>query len=155
MAARYPWVEDYTPVNEPLTTARFSGLYGHWYPHASDGRSFTRAFLAQCRGVVLAMREVRALNPRARLIQTDDLGKAFSTPTLAYRADFENERRWLTWDLLCGRVDKAHPMWSYLLWEGADEKNLAWFLDHPCPPGVIGINHYLTSERHLDENTDR
>ena len=27
LAERYPWVEDYTPVNEPLTTARFSGLY--------------------------------------------------------------------------------------------------------------------------------
>src|SRR4051812_21725351 len=30
VAERYPWVEDYTPVNEPLTTARFSGLYGVW-----------------------------------------------------------------------------------------------------------------------------
>ena len=28
VAERYPWVEYYTPVNEPLTTARFSGLYG-------------------------------------------------------------------------------------------------------------------------------
>jgi len=27
------------PVNEPLTTARFSGLYGHWYPHGRDGPS--------------------------------------------------------------------------------------------------------------------
>ena len=25
---RYPWIDAYTPVNEPLTTARFSGLYG-------------------------------------------------------------------------------------------------------------------------------
>src|SRR5436190_3318396 len=33
-AARYPWVEAWTPINEPLTTARFSALYGHWYPHA-------------------------------------------------------------------------------------------------------------------------
>src|SRR3954452_3369187 len=32
-AARYPWIRFYTPVNEPLTTARFSALYGHWYPH--------------------------------------------------------------------------------------------------------------------------
>ena len=23
-------------MNEPLTTARFSGLYGHWYPHLND-----------------------------------------------------------------------------------------------------------------------
>ena len=34
VAERYPWVDAYTPVNEPLTTARFSALYGHWYPHA-------------------------------------------------------------------------------------------------------------------------
>jgi dTDP-4-dehydrorhamnose reductase len=33
VARRYPWVSAYTPVNEPLTTARFSGMYGHWYPH--------------------------------------------------------------------------------------------------------------------------
>jgi dTDP-4-dehydrorhamnose reductase len=30
VAERYPWVDAYTPVNEPLTTARFSALYGHW-----------------------------------------------------------------------------------------------------------------------------
>src|SRR4051812_26261986 len=33
VAERYPGVLDWTPVNEPLTTARFSALYGHWYPH--------------------------------------------------------------------------------------------------------------------------
>ena len=31
-AERYPWVRRYTPINEPLTTARFAALYGHWYP---------------------------------------------------------------------------------------------------------------------------
>ena len=36
VAERYPWVDAYTPVNEPLTTARFSGLYGVWYPHGHD-----------------------------------------------------------------------------------------------------------------------
>ncbi len=33
VATQFPWLEYYTPVNEPLTTARFSGLYGLWYPH--------------------------------------------------------------------------------------------------------------------------
>jgi dTDP-4-dehydrorhamnose reductase len=32
VAARSPWLDSFTPVNEPLTTARFSGLYGHWHP---------------------------------------------------------------------------------------------------------------------------
>src|SRR5918997_1466087 len=43
VAERYPWVDAYTPVNEPLTTARFSGLYGHWYPHGHDALTFARA----------------------------------------------------------------------------------------------------------------
>jgi len=55
VAARYPWITDYTPVNEPLTTARFSALYGLWYPHHRDDRSVVRALLNQVRGVVLAM----------------------------------------------------------------------------------------------------
>src|SRR5436853_1116903 len=33
VADRYPWISTWTPVNEPLTTARFSGLYGHRFPH--------------------------------------------------------------------------------------------------------------------------
>ena len=51
VARRYPWITDYTPVNEPLTTARFSCLYGHWYPHHRDPLLFARALLAQLRGV--------------------------------------------------------------------------------------------------------
>ena len=37
VAKRYPWIGHYTPVNEPLTTARFSGWYGLWYPTAVTG----------------------------------------------------------------------------------------------------------------------
>ena len=28
VARRFPWIDAWTPVNEPLTTSRFSGLYG-------------------------------------------------------------------------------------------------------------------------------
>src|SRR5215218_2388377 len=104
VAERYPWVEMFTPVNEPLTTARFSALYGHWYPHAADLGSFLRAVAIQCRAVVLAMRAIRRVNPRAKLVQTEDLGRTFSTPALRYQAMHENERRWLSLDLLCGHV---------------------------------------------------
>jgi len=153
-AARYPWVQDWTPVNEPLTTARFSGLYGHWYPHGADDRTFIRALLIQCRAVVLAMRAIRKVVPDARLIQTDDLGKTWSTPSLVEQAEFENVRRWLSFDLLAGRLERDHPLWSYLRWAGAEEAELLWFVDHPCPPDVIGINHYLSSERFLDERLE-
>lgn len=155
VAERYPWIEDYTPVNEPLTTARFSGMYGHWYPHGRDEHSFAQALLNECRAVMLSMQAIRAVNPAARLVQTEDLGKTFSAPELTYQADFENERRWATFDLLCGRVDYHHRMWGHLTWAGISENELQWFLDHPSNPDIIGINHYLTSERFLDHRLKR
>jgi dTDP-4-dehydrorhamnose reductase len=155
VAARYPWVEDYTPVNEPLTTARFSALYGHWYPHTRDDCSFARALLIQCKATVLAMEAIRVVNPHAHLIQTEDMGKSYGTPHMAYQADFENQRRWLSFDLLCGRVLERHPLWGYLRDCDIPEDEILWFQDHPCPPDVVGINSYLTSERWLDERVER
>lgn len=152
IADRYPWIDAYTPINEPLTTARFSALYGHWYPHAQDDNSFARALLNQCRATVLAMGAIREVNPNANLIQTDDLGKTFSSPALSYQADFENDRRWISWDLLSGAVDRAHPLWSYFKWAGVPDSELEFFLREPCAPDVIGGNYYVTSERFLDDD---
>lgn len=155
VAARYPWLEYYTPVNEPCTTARFAGLYGVWYPHGRDDRTFIRALLNQCRAVVLSMRAIRAVNPDAKLVQTDDLGKTYSTPELAHVAEFYNERRWLAWDLLCGMVGPEHALWGYLLDTGIAQDEFLWFRDNPCPPDIIGVNYYVTSERWLDHRPDR
>jgi dTDP-4-dehydrorhamnose reductase len=155
VAARYPWLEYYTPVNEPCTTARFAGLYGVWYPHGRDDRTFVQALLVQCRAVVLAMRAIRAVNPNAKLVQTDDLGKTYSTSEMAHVAEFYNERRWLAWDLLCGTVGPEHPLWSYLTKTGIPAADFLWFRDNPCPPDVIGANYYVTSERWLDHRPDR
>jgi len=155
VAARYPWVDHYTPVNEPLTTARFSGLYGVWYPHGEDDATFVRALLNQCRATVLAMAAIRQVNPDAKLVQTDDLSKTYGTPEMAELVTFFNERRWLSWDLLCGMVEPGHALWDYLLAAGATADELLWFRDHPCPPDVVGVNYYTTSERWLDHRPAR
>lgn len=155
VAERYPWLELYTPVNEPLTTARFSGLYGHWYPHARDHGAFLRMLVNQCEAVRLSMRAIRAVNPAARLVQTEDLGRAIGTPRLAYQVEHENHRRWLSLDLLAGRVDRDHPLRSYLVRWGVSEAELEGFEAEPCPPDIVGINHYLSSERFLDDRLER
>jgi dTDP-4-dehydrorhamnose reductase len=155
VARRYPWVEDYTPVNEPLTTARFGTLYGFWYPHARSEPAFVRALLGQCCATRGAMRAIRAVNPRARLVQTEDFGTVFATPRLAYHAALENAQRILAFDLLVGRVDHEHPMREYLVRHGANERILDEFVDDPVPPDLIGINYYLTSDRMLDEGMHR
>jgi dTDP-4-dehydrorhamnose reductase len=155
VAQRYPWVTDYTPVNEPLTTARFSALYGLWYPHARSDRAFVRALLNQTRGVALAMRAIRGVTPAARLVQTEDCGACFGTRQTREQVVFENHRRWLTWDLLVGRVDAAHPLRRYLEAHGGSPAELDRFCEHPVAPDVIGLNYYVTSDRVLDHRLDR
>ena len=149
VAERYPWIRMWTPVNEPLTTARFSALYGHWYPHRRDYPAFLRALVNQCRGTAEAMAAIRAFVPDAKLVQTEDLGKTFSTAPLRHQAAHENERRWLSFDLLCGRVDGRHPLYRFLRDAGIGEAELA-ALEAGGKPDILGINHYLTSERFLD-----
>jgi dTDP-4-dehydrorhamnose reductase len=151
VAYQFPWIEYYTPVNEPLTTARFSGLYGFWYPHKKNAASFFQMLLHQLKATVLAMKEIRKINPNAKLVQTEDLGKTYSTPRLQYQADFENERRWLSFDILCGRFNEEHPLWK-IFSQYAEREELDFFIENPCIPDVFGFNHYLTSERYIDEN---
>jgi dTDP-4-dehydrorhamnose reductase len=150
VARRYPWIKMWTPVNEPLTTARFSALYGHWYPHKSDYPSFLRALVNQCKGTLEAMRAIRSVIPDAQLVQTEDLGKTFSTAPLRYQAAHENERRWLSFDLLCGRVTPKHVWHGMLLSAGIGAEELEAFEGGEATPDILGINHYLTSERFLD-----
>jgi dTDP-4-dehydrorhamnose reductase len=154
VAERFPFVEDWTPVNEPLTTARFSALYGHWYPHAREDASFTRALLVQTRATRRAMAEIRSVSPGARLVQTEDMGRTTGSHSLREQIDFENERRWLSLDLLCGRVRSGHPLWEWLLASGVDEGALQELAEQPLPPDVVGLNYYVTSDRWLDERPE-
>lgn len=155
VAEKFPWLDEYTPVNEPLTTARFSGLYGFWYPHGKSDRSFLRMLVNQVKGVVLSMQAIRQVNPAAKLVQTEDLGKTYSTKSLRYQANFENQRRWLTYDLLCGKLTPRHPLWSYFIENGITAGELCFFQENRCVPDVFGFNYYITSERFLDGRLNR
>jgi dTDP-4-dehydrorhamnose reductase len=154
VARKFPWIKYYTPVNEPLTTARFSGLYGFWYPHHKTPLSFLTQLLNQLKGVVLSMKAIRTINPEAKLVQTEDLTKIHSTPLLRYQADFENARRWLTFDILCGKLDTTHFMWDHFIEMGIEQQTLEFFLENKFPPDIIGLNYYVTSERYLDHQLE-
>jgi len=152
VAEKFPWIEYYTPVNEPLTTARFCGLYGHWYPHGKDDYSFYKVLISECKATVLAMQEIQKINPKAKLIQTEDLGKCHSTSLLKYQAHLENERRWLSYELLCGTLTADKLMYKAMLKSGIKVEELNWFHQNNCKPHVAGFNYYLTSERYIDED---
>jgi dTDP-4-dehydrorhamnose reductase len=155
VAARYPWIRKWTPVNEPLTTARFSYLYGHWYPHRTDINATFRATVNQCLAITRSMRALKQVDPGNALIATEDVGKSFATPQMQYQADHENERRWLSLDLLAGRVVPGHPFYRWLRNKAASEAELDELAAGDGKPDIIGFDHYLTSDRFLDHRIAR
>lgn len=155
VAERFPWVTEWLPINEPLTTARFCGLYGVWQPHARDDRVFAHILEVQLRATVLAMRAIREVNPYAQLVQNEDVGTILAVPRLRDQAAYENERRWVTYDLLTGQLEPGMRMWKKLRASGLSERQLRWFQENPCPPDVLAIDQYLTSDRLLDDRMHR
>ena len=155
VAKRYPWIDAWTPVNEPFTTARFACLYGHWYPHLTDIDATFRATVNQCLATLRAMRAIRRVAPESKLIATEDIGRTFSTDELAYQAEHDNGRRWLPFDLLFGRVVEGHQFYHWLRNKAATQEVLEELATGEGRPDLIGFDHYLTSDRFLDHRVER
>ncbi len=154
VAARLP-AETFLPINEPLTTARFGALYGWWSPYARDPSIFASLLLAECRAWLEAARAIRAVRPAALLLVNEDVGRTVGTPGVASIVAHHNERRWLTFDLLTGRVDPSHPIWRRLALTREHRRTLDLLRREPIAPDVLGLDHYVTSDRFLDDRLDR
>lgn len=151
VARAFPWVRRWTPINEPLTTARFSALYGVWYPNARDDHAFGRALVHQVRAILEASARIRAVNPAAQVVLTEDLQR-FAAGDAGVRdyAAFLGERCFLSVELLAGRVDGAHPLAEFLVERCAvHPRELAEIRARALPPDLVAFNHYPHGERYL------
>jgi dTDP-4-dehydrorhamnose reductase len=151
-ARRFPWVKRWTPINEPLTTARFSTLYAAWYPNAYfDHEAFGRAIVNEALAIAYASDRIRDVVPDAEFLLTEDLQSftAADEGVEAYVAH-KRERMFLSCELLQGRITAGHPMHRYLVERGAiDPAELRLLEQNPRPPDVMGWNYYPNSERWL------
>jgi beta-glucosidase len=152
-ARRYPWVRWYTPTNEPYIMAQFGGELGIWYPYESGPRTFVTALRNVARGMCEGWAEIVRERPDARLMVSDTC--EFHHPlddgsrTLA---ELRNERRFLMHELYAGKVTADHPMRGDLLENGMSDDDLWWFLDHPAPLDVVGLDYYPHSEHQYHVN---
>lgn len=152
VARAFPWVRRWTPINEPLTTARFATLYGLWYPNrAEDHPAFGAAIANEALGILLAMERIRAAVPGAELVITEDLQRftAADAPVGAYVAH-KRERMYLSLELVMGRVVPGHALYAYLTETcNVPRARLREIAERAAPPGLVGFNYYPHSERYL------
>ncbi len=156
-ARRFPWVKRWTPINEPLTTARLSTLYAAWYPNAFfDDVAFGRAIVNEALAIATASERIREVIPGARFLLTEDLQSftAADAGVEAYVAH-KRERAFLSCELLQGRIADGHPMHRYLVERCHVDPLLLRRLERrPQPPDVVGWNYYPNSERWLESDGD-
>jgi len=154
-AARRLPARTWLPINEPLTTARFGGLYGWWPPYRRDPDAFADVLIAQALAFLEASHAIRAAQSGATIVVNEDLGRTFGSPALRDVVAAHNDRRWLTFDLLTGRVDRSHRFWPALAGNRARRHALDRLRRESDPPDILGIDHYVTSDRFLDDGLDR
>jgi len=150
VARRFPWVRRWTPINEPLTTARFSTLYGLWYPNLRDDGAFARAIVNEALALLLGMAAIRAHAPQAAFVLTEDL-QSFTAlePSVEPYVAHLRERMYFSLDLVCGRVVPGHALYGYLIDNGVARVTLERVARLACAPDLVGWNYYPNSERAL------
>jgi beta-glucosidase/6-phospho-beta-glucosidase/beta-galactosidase len=154
-ASRYRGlVRWYTPLNEPIVTALFCGKRGVWPPYLRGDTGYTRILLQVVRGIERTCETLRAVDPGCVLLHVDASGLSRTArEDLAAVAAEEQDRSFLPWDLLAGRVTPDHPLFPWLVRSGASPDELADIAAAGIPLDLMGLNFYpqwSTTQLYID-----
>lgn len=136
-------VTDYTPVNEPMIHALFSGEYAYWPPYLSGPEGLVTMCAQLTRGFQQTQSGIAEVLGGAATFVHVDAG-------MRYDGDAEHaltvarlrEQTWLVEDLATGAVDDAHPLAAFLAEHGMSDADLVGFREHAVRPDVVGVNYY-------------
>jgi len=149
-AARFPWVQLYTPVNEMFICAMFSAQYGWWNEQLSSDTAFVTALKHIVNANVLAMRAILEVRADAIFIQSESSEYFHAESPAAIRpAELLNSKRFLSLDLNYGRrVDSE--MYEYLMDGGMTREEYHFFLDNRLKQHcIMGNDYYKTNEHRV------
>src|SRR3712207_8647912 len=84
------------------------------FPYTTLFRSeaFLKILVNECKATVLSMRAIRKVRPDAQLVQTDDMGKTFSTRSEEHTSELQS-RQYLVCGLLLEKKNQNPPVSSF------------------------------------------
>jgi beta-glucosidase len=133
----------YTPLNEPLVNALMCGKRGLWPPYLRGDRGYVRIMLQLAKGIQNTVRAIKENSPGAIMVDVEATGLSRAArQDLEVLAVEEQRRGYLCYDLLTGKVTPDHPLFSWLVRNGASPDNLATFVASPRSIDIIGMNFY-------------
>jgi beta-glucosidase len=157
--AGHPAIPSICPINEPLTTAFFSGDAGLWPPYARGLASYMRIVANLVQGFCRATRALRQTMPEIEIILCDSLEVAVTQEpdssertsphlreSLGTDVARRMERRHVIADLIMGLVTKKHPLRHWLMSHGFLPSDLEWLSQNKQQIDVIGLDYYDHTE---------
>lgn len=149
-AARYPWVQLYTPINEMFICALFSARYGWWNEQLKSDRTFVTALKHIVKANIFAMQAILDVRPDALFIQSESSEYYHAdNPAAIKGAEALNALRFLSLDLNYGRRVES-DMYEYLFDNGMQREEYHFFMDHHLKAHcVMGNDYYQTNEHRV------
>lgn len=133
----------YTPLNEPIVNALFCGKKGLWPPYLRGDAGYIRVMLQLVRGIQRTVAALKEVDPEAVMVHVEAAGLARAAREDLQVLAVEDQRRgFLGYDLLTGRVDAEHPLFAWLLRNGAGPDEIREIGRAAIPLDVIGLNFY-------------
>ncbi len=143
-AARYHHlVTWYTPLNEPIVNALMCGRRGVWPPYLKGDKGYVRVMMALAVGICRTVEEIRRVQPEAMMVHVEASGLPRAADvTVAAIAEHDMYQNFLCYDLITGRVTPDHPLYPWLIRNGASAHDLADLTNTPLTLDVMGLNFY-------------
>lgn len=133
----------YTPLNEPLVNSLMCGKRGVWPPYLRGDAGYIRVMLQLVKGMLSTVDALKSVDPDAVMVHVEASGL-----TRAAKEDLESlaaedqHRGYLSYDLLTGRVGRDHPLFPWLMRNGAKFDDLLAISDRRITLDVLGLNFY-------------
>jgi beta-glucosidase/6-phospho-beta-glucosidase/beta-galactosidase len=150
VAARYPWVRAYTPVNEIYVSARNSGWDGLWNERLRTERGFVTALKHLVAANLLAGAAIVRHCPNALFIQSESAEYTHHVvASPSHEVKLRNKLIFLSLDLLYSKSPDADVL-MFCHDNGLTRDEFMWFM-RTAPAGfqVMGNDYYGHNEKLL------
>jgi beta-glucosidase/6-phospho-beta-glucosidase/beta-galactosidase len=144
----------YTPLNEPFVNALMCDKRGLWPPYRRGDRGYVHLILQLAQGMLRTVEAIKSVDSAAMMVHVEAAGfNQAATEDLTMSAWEDQHRRYVSFDLLTGRVTPEHALWAWLVRHGAAPNVLADIARNAITLDLMGLNFYprwSTQEVYMD-----
>jgi beta-glucosidase len=143
-AERYKGITSYyTPLNEPFVNAEWCGWSGTWPPYLTGLLGFGLLMNQLCKGIILTVQHLKQVDPDAVMVHVE-ASKKYIAADESYIEETHlwNEIRFIMWELIQGRIQQGHPLYTWVLDHHFSQSDLAWYAENRIDLDIVGVNYY-------------